>query len=287
MIASCAPPDCSLKAASLVLPQGATDCHAHVFDSCFPVQENRSYTPAIANKVAYYAMLKTLGFERAVMVQPSVYGMDNSAILDCMQDTQSGLSFRGVAVIPVDSAEQHIQALHDVGIRGVRVNLLFKGGISKQDIQTLAKRIAAYAWHIQFLIDISDFADFDALIRSLPVDVVIDHMGHMPAVLGVEHPSFQKLLRLLDEGTTWVKLSGAYRMTSEKTPPYQDVMPFAQKLVQCNPDRLVYGTDWPHPSIQVPMPNDADLLDQVEHWCPDSTTQQKIFSTNPEKLYQF
>ena len=286
--AQCAPPDLNLIAPNFKLPAGAIDTHAHVFDSHFPLSPNRSYSPAMASKQKYFDLLKCLGFSRAVLVQPSVYGLDNSAILDCMADTTSGLEFRGVAVISDEQlSSQYLNNLHQQGIRGVRLNLLFKGGLSKDQISLIASKIADYNWHFQLLVNVAEFEEIDLFAKNLPLDIVIDHFGHMPVNLGINHPGFQSLLRALDGGKTWLKLSGAYRLTQERKPPYSDVEVFAKMLINTNIERMLYGTDWPHPSINIPMPNDADLLNNFYSWLEGDNELEQILVKNPFKLYQF
>jgi predicted TIM-barrel fold metal-dependent hydrolase len=173
-----------------------------------------------------------------------------------------------------------------MGARGVRINLLFKSGIEVSDVKKLAEKIAPFGWHLQMLVDVSEFSELDTL-ANLPVDVVFDHMGHMPASLGVDHPGFKKMLGILERGNAWVKVSGAYRITGFNAPPYEDTAAFAKKIIETNPDRVVWATDWPHPCINVPMPRDADLLDLLADWAPDEAIRNKILVTNPAELYEF
>jgi len=270
----------------LAIPPGSSDCHAHIFGQPgkYPFTPNRSYTPPEASIEAYRRMLGALGFEHAVIVQPSVYGTDNRCTRDAV--VTSGGKWRGVAVVEPGVSDSLLAELHAAGFRGVRINLLFKGGLQMQALEQIARAIQPLGWHVQLLLDGRDLPQLAERLRRLPVDVVVDHMGHMPASLGIGHAGFQTLLQLLRGGRCWVKLSGAYRI-SAKPQPYDDAVPFARALVETAPDKLVFGTDWPHPSISVPMPQDASLLDLLPTWAPDEATRQRILVENPTRLYDF
>ena len=270
----------------LQIPPHSCDCHAHIFGppDQYPYAPNRSYTPPEASTEAYLRMLGALGFERAVIVQPSVYGVDNSCTRDAI--LASGGMWRGVAVVEPCVTDSRLAELHAAGFRGVRINLLFKGGLQMETLEQIARAIQPLGWHVQLLLDGRDLPELSDRLRRLPVDFVVDHMGHMPASLGAGHPGFQTLLELLRGGRCWVKLSGAYRI-SAKPQPYEDAIPIARALVETAPDKLVFGTDWPHPSISVPMPQDASLLDLLPLWAPDEATRQKILVENPARLYGF
>lgn len=270
------------------VPPGAIDCHAHVFGPAqkYPYTPTRTYTPPDAALKDYRHLHRTLGIERGVLVQPSVYGMDNSATRDALRALNtSGLNYRGIAVVDRDVSDEALDALHQDGFRGIRLNLLFKGGIRWEDVDALAQRLAQRQWHLQFLIDVSDVDELEMRIKRLAVPAVIDHMGHVPVAKGIDDPGFQALYRLLGEGQVWVKLSGAYRMTQHERLPYSDVTPFAQALVNANSERCVWGSDWPHPHIPVPMPNDGPLMDELTNWAPDTQIRQRILVDNPEQLY--
>ncbi|NOG31412.1 amidohydrolase family protein [Halomonas sp. TBZ9] len=284
----CAPADPAPKAPRFVMPPGAVDCHAHVFGPAehYAYTSERTYTPPDASLKAYQQLHQTLGIERGVLVQPSVYGLDNSATRDALRALrQKGRDYRGVAVVSSEVSEKQLDALHQDGFRGIRLNLLFKGGLQWKDVVALSERLAARRWHLQFLIDVSDVDELEQRIKRLPTHCVIDHMGHMEAGKGVEHPKFQTLCRLLADGHAWVKLSGAYRTTGRQHLPYEDITPFAQALINSNAERCVWGSDWPHPHISVPMPNDGPLLDELANWAPDKHVRQRILVDNPEALY--
>ncbi|PSJ43726.1 GntR family transcriptional regulator [Zobellella endophytica] len=271
-------------------PQGSCDTHAHVFGPAerYPYTANRSYTPPDAPPGAYLHLHRTLGIERGVLVQPSVYGTDNRLMVDTLHYLQQqGLQYKGVAVVDADISERELDQLARAGVCGVRMNLLFKGGIAWRDVESLARRLAERSWHLQFLIDVSEFEQLEARIRSLPTPVVIDHMGHMNVANGLHHPGFQALLRLVEDARAWVKLSGSYRITNQPLPPYTDVLPFAQALVGANPQQMLWGSDWPHPHFGRPMPGDGPLLSLLADWVPDEALRRRILVDNPARLYGF
>ncbi len=282
----CAGADPHPGAPRFKVPPGACDCHAHILgpETLYPYTPHRSYTPPEASLASYQHMLAVLSLDRAVIVQPSVYGTDNRATLDAV--AQGGENFRAVVVVDETVDAGKLKRMHETGARGIRINLLFKSGITISDVRNLASKIAPLGWHLQMLVDVSQFPDLDTL-ADLPVDVVFDHMGHMPASLGVNHPGFVKMLSMLEKGRAWVKVSGAYRITGQKAPPYTDTAVYAKKIIETNPDRVVWATDWPHPCINVPMPNDGNLLDLLADWAPDEKTLTKILVENPARLYGF
>jgi predicted TIM-barrel fold metal-dependent hydrolase len=269
-----------------IAPAHSCDTHAHIFGpaNLYPLVPGRSYTPPEASIPAYARMLSALGLERAVIVQPSVYGTDNRCTYDAVR--QSGGKWRGVAVVDAEAASDELGALHEAGFRGVRINLLFKGGLAMEALEKVARRIEPWGWHLQLLVDGRDLADLAPRLRKLPVPSVIDHLGHLPAALTVKHPAFAALLSLVGAGSCWVKLSGAYRISS-KPFPYDDVVPLAQALVEANPEHLVWGSDWPHPSFVGEMPVDAGLLDLLTEWVPDARLRHRVLVENPARLYDF
>jgi len=267
-------------------PAGTTDCHLHIFGpyARFPLQPNRSFTPPEALLADYERLMKALGIERCVVVQPSPFGTDNSCTEDAVE--RLGPIARGVAVLGPDVEEATLKRLDRVGFRGVRLNLLFKGGIPIEAMEPLAKRLAPYGWHIQLLLDARTLPDLAPRLRALPVDIVIDHMGYMPVSVGMNSPAVDTMRRLLGEGRTWVKLSGSYAVTVDG-PPYADAAPLARTLLEAAPDRCVWGTDWPHPAAKGTMPDDSELLDLVPTWTTDAPLQKKLFRDNPAALYGF
>ncbi len=282
----CLSPNKNIEPINFVLPPLSCDCHSHVIgpEKKFPFVENRSYTPPPASLEDYVALHKALGIERAVIVQPSVHGTDNRVTLDAI--ARYGKNARGVAVVEPTITNSEIENLHKGGIRGVRLNLLFKGGVGLETMELLSEKISPYGWHVQLLIDVQTLTELSPRIRALPTPVVIDHIGHMATEHGIMHPGFQELVRLTAEGVCWVKLSGNYRISSAGF-PFADAIPFAKALVAANPDQLVWGTDWPHPALYEYMPNDGGLLNALEDYAPEASVRKKILVDNPAKLYDF
>ncbi len=288
----CEGPDLSPRRPKLKAPPGSIDCHAHIFGPVarYPFSPKRLFTPPDVTIAQYRALLATLGISRAVLVTPSVYGMDNERQLDTLSEVKG--AWRGVAVVHTDVSERELQRLHAAGFRGVRVNLFAKSGLLLDDLEAIAARVAALKWHVQLHCDARNLAELAPRLDRLPVDVVFDHMGHVPAAAGVGDPGFQALLALMKRGKFWAKLSAPYRL-SELPHPYADVTPFAQALIEAAPDRLVWGSDWPHPAVpgHMPanfvMPNDGDLLDILALWTADAGVQKKILADNPTALYDF
>lgn len=270
-----------------LLPEGSIDCHFHVFGPTehYPYAPGRSYTPPDAPLSAYESMAASFGISAAVIIQPSVYGLDNSRTLDAMR--KSRLPMRAVLVLDPAIAEEDIAELHRVGVRGVRLNLLFGAGVALAAAERLAEKIRPFAWHIQFLADVSRLEDIRGLAERTGVPLVFDHLGHVPTAEGTAAPGFRDLLALLREGRAWAKLSGPYRTTVEARPPYIDTRRFAEALIEANPAQLVWGTDWPHPSIPVSMPDDTDLLETALGWLPDAGLRKQVLVENPRRLYGF
>ena len=277
------------------LPRGACDCHCHVFGPAarFPYAEPRSYTPADAPLAAYLAMLDRLGFDRGVLVQPSAYGRDNRAMLDAL--TREPQRLRGVAVGGAELTAATLKAWHAAGVRGLRANEFrrdgkpyYQNGVGLQEIEPLLPLLADLGWHLQLWIDARDLpamAGALALAR-VPVPVVVDHMGRLEHHLGTHNPGFQALLRGVGEGRLWAKLSGTYRLGA--TPPdYGEARPFHDALLAANPRNLVWGTDWPHPRPEGPVPDTAHLLAVLLDWTRDPAQRQAILTDNPARLYDF
>lgn len=284
----CPPPDFTPRKPRVALPPGATDCHAHVFGpvSRYAWSPRRGYTPEDCTLADYRQMLVTIGCDRAVLVQPSVYGTDNTAHLDAL--AEAGPSFRMVAVVEPDVHRDDLERMATAGVRGVRFNLVSKGGVALEGLERTAERIAPFGWHIQVFAEPETLVQMESTLASLPVPVVIDHMGHVTTDLGLEHPGFQVLQRLLRGGNAWVKLSGAYRTSRQPRAPFADVVPYAQALIAAGPERCVWGSDWPHPMVNDrPMPNDGDLADLLADWAPDEAQRRRILVDNPAQLYGF
>ena len=278
----CAPPLPVTQKPKTALPAGTCDCHFHIFDDPSMQVPERSYTAPKATLGEYQHLQKTLGIQRSVIVQPSIYGSDNQTTLLA---ARSDPHMKAVVVVEHDVSDQTLRDYAEAGAVGCRVNLLFSSGVQFGMLAEFAHRIADYGWHLQILADIAHFDNLDQLVQDVPVPIIFDHMGHMPAALGVQHPAFQSFLRHLSSGRIWAKLSAAYRISSDTDCRYDDVASFVSALVEANPERLVWGTDWPHPKFDGAMPNDTDLLDQFFDWVPNSAHQQAIFVDNPASFY--
>jgi len=287
VIPRCDPHDSYPRVPNFAVPTGAVDCHAHIFGPFekYPLAEGRGYTPAEASIEQYRELHRTLGVTRGVLIQPSVYGADNRCMIDALK--QLGRSYLGVAVAPPDCSDAELDALHEAGVRGLRINVVFGRGSALEDAERLGGRIRRLGWHLQFLVDVSRVADLKGFVRGLGVPVVIDHMGHAAARTALREPGFRDLLELLRLGECWVKLSGSYRITSEQAPPYGDVAEVAKALIGAGPAHCLWATDWPHPQIPVPMPNDGDLMNQLLAWTSDPETMKRILVDNPARFYGF
>ena len=280
----CLPPDAVVRKSGFDLPTGAWDTHIHAIGAFerFPLAVERSYTPAPVPIEAYVDLMDAVGIARAVLVQPSIYGTDNGAMVDALGRYPD--RFRGVAVVAGDVPDATLDALDAAGVRGVRANLLNRGGISLAEATALAPRLAARGWHLQLQIDVSAFDGF-ALLERLPVQLVIDHFGYMPPGKGADEPGFRRLLRLVESGRCFVKLSAAYRLTPWRRDGYGTVTALAHALVAANPHRLLWGSDWPHTDVRRDMPNDGDLLDLLAQWLPDADLRRTVLVDNPQSLY--
>ena len=287
----CAGPDPNPRKPAFELPAGAIDCHAHVFGPItrYPYFQRRIYTPPDAPPSAYWRMLGALGVERAVLVQPSVYGTDNRALLDAL--TGEKRRMRGVAVVEESITDAELGRMHELGVRGIRFNIVDvkpeeKGKLPLDLVRKMALRVKPLGWHLQFLMHVDEFPGLDKTFADFPVDIVIDHFGYMATAKGIAHPGFQALLNLLRGGRCWVKFTGAYRISREDM-PYGDVVPYARALVDAAPERIVWGTDWPHPKHEKRMPNDGEMCDRLLDWIPDARQRRLALVDNPARLYGF
>ncbi len=287
----CAPPDREPRAPRTAFPPLACDTHAHIFEARFPYAQERIYTPPDSNLADYKHLLRTLGCERAVLVQPSVYGADNAAMLDAL--AAAGPGFRAVAVTAPDISSAEIEALHRAGVRGLRFNVVDvranKNQIPADMLRGVAKRIAPFGWHIELLVNLDEAGDFAPLLGSLGVPFVLGHLGYPKggAATWTGTRAFADLLKLLDGGQCWIKLTGPYRITTAPDLPYADVDEPARKLVAAAPERMIWGTDWPHVMKKKPMANDGDMTDLFERWIPDAAKRKRILVDNPAALYGF
>lgn len=288
---ACQGPDPKPAKAKFALPEGTIDSHAHIFATAdeYPYSPARGYTPPEATLESYLQLHKALGgIDRAVLTQPSVYGVDNS----CMLDAVAKMKGKFLAVVAVDATvtDKQLENYHEQGARGARVNLVDKGGNpfdGSRAVQKFTERLKDMGWHLEVLINVHKFDDLRATMNGMAVDVSFGHLGYMKTDNPIEHPGFQEFLDLLRDGKGWAKMTGTYRITTSPTTPYDDVIPYAKALIEANEDRIVWGTDWPHPFVKGNMPNDGALLDQLADWAPSEFLRKKILVDNPESLYGF
>ena len=287
----CAPPDFNPHKPKITLPKLACDTHAHILGPIakFAYSPARVYTPPDCLLSDYQKMLATLGVERAVLVQPSVYGSDNTVMLNALQST--GGAFRGVAVVDDTISDAELATLNAAGVRGVRVNIVDvkdrkSGTLPMAELTALATRIAPMRWHMEFLMHCDEFPDMDRTFADFPVDIVLGHLGYMKTDKGLDNAGFQSLLRLMKTGKAWVKFTGPYRISTQAL-PHADTNAYAHALVQANVERVLWGSDWPHVMVKSAMPNDGDLCDLLSSWIPDAAVREQVLVRNPAKLYEF
>ena len=274
--------------AAFTPPPNSVDAHCHIFGPAaqFPFAPERSYTPPDSGYADFLDLQSTLGLDRAVFVQASCHGTDNSAMLDAMERGDG--RFAGVAMIDDATTDAELDRMHELGVRGIRFNFVAHLG-GRPDLERfwrLVGRVAPRGWHIVLHFDAKDIPDYTELLANMPTPYVIDHMGRVRTADGIDQRPFQTLLDLLDDDRAWVKISGAERLSATGEPPYSDVVPFARELISTAGDRILWGTDWPHPNVRH-MPDDGDLLDFLAQMAPDPATREKILVTNPQTLYPF
>ena len=287
-------------AVDFAVPDGACDCHTHIHGdpAKYPFFAGRVYTPELALPEEMAALHKALHMQRVVIVTPSIYGTDNASTLYGMK--ARGNDARGVAVIDDKTTEVELDAMGQAGIRGIRLNLATSGisdpAVGRPRFQAAVSRVSARKWHIQMYTNLAMVTAIKDLIATSPVPVVLDHFAGAQAALGVQQPGFADLLELVRSGSAYVKISGAYR-ASKLAPDYADAAPLARALIAANADRIVWGTDWPHPDSASGRPvsevsplfqiDDGRLLNQLPVWAPDAATRKKILVDNPVRLYGF
>jgi 2-pyrone-4,6-dicarboxylate lactonase len=287
----CLPPDRNPRKPQLVLPGGSVDTHVHIFERGYKLSPGRGYNPPYSTLADLNHLHRTLGIDRVVFTQPSVYGIDNSAILDGMAalNAETANRARAVAAIGMDIGDDEIAALDASGVRGVRLNTDNKGGmpIEMSAIPDLAARIAPFGWHIEFLFPGKDIIALMPIFAAVKVPISIGHFAYQPAIAGVRGPGFKALIELVRRGNTWIKISGANRVSATDLPPYDDVKPMAHALIEAAPDRILWGTDWPHPNKYLVNPNDGDLVDAFGDWVSDQAMRRMIMLDNPAAFYRF
>lgn len=270
-----------------VLPKGTVDAHCHVFGPSaeFPFAPERKYTPCDAGKAQLFALRDFLGVERNVIVQATCHGRDNRAMVDACR--AAGERARGIASVGPDVSDGELEAMDEAGVRGVRFNFVMRlvDATPPEVFLAIAERIARLDWHIVVYFEAADLTRLIPFLKRLPTVIVVDHMGRPDVAKGVDHPDFQAFLGLMGEmDNLWSKVTCPERL-SVQGPPYDDVVPFARAVVDAYPDRVLWGTDWPHPNMKTHMPDDGMLVDYIPRIAPEPDSQQKLLIDNPMRLY--
>ncbi|MEM9210634.1 MAG: amidohydrolase family protein [Pseudomonadota bacterium] len=261
------------------------DTHMHVFDAVSALSASRLYTPAPATLKQYHDQVAALEVTHTVIVQPSVYGTDNRSTLGAVATDPT--RYRAIIVVRSDISDADLFDLHIQGARGIRINPLFGAGVPAEEIIALSQRIAALGWHIQMLVDVGAYRDLGYVLAHVGAPLVFDHCGHCPMQNGGASPGFDLLCEAVASGRAWVKLSAPYRLSRGDGPPYEDVIEISATLLRANPNRCLWGSDWPHPAIQTPVPAPHDLMAHFEAICPDAGLRQTVLWENPKTLYGF
>ena len=256
----------------------------HVYEDRFPLAPTATFRPPDAPASEYRIVQRDLGLSRVIVVQPTGYGFDNRCTLEAV--AQFGTNARGVAVVHPDVTDAELERLTGAGIRGVRFHMLGGGVLPWEALEGLAARVLPFGWHVQLQLDGRDLSQHETRLRNLPGTLVIDHNGKFLEPVKLEHPGFRVLLRLLDSGKCWVKLSAPYETSKIGGPHYEDVGMLARELAKANPERCVWASNWPHPN-QNPAPSTAAMLDLLLEWTDDVSTRTKILVDNPAELYGF
>ena len=277
--------DPGLPQPTLKAPRGACDCHIHVFDGRFPLAAKARRQEPDASVDAYRDVQRRLALERVVVVQPTAYGRDNRCTLAAI--AALGNSARGVAVFDDRITDAELAALRRAGMRGVRFRMLDDPELPWETLPQMAARLHAHGWHVEIQVDGRQLHALAAMLAKLPCALVIEHIGKFLEPVGIEHPGFQALLRLVADGRCWVKLSGAYMMSRSGPPLYADIGVLAKALVRHAPERMVWASNWPHPLHGGVPPDDAQLLDLLLEWAPQAEVRRRILVENPSTLYGF
>ena len=273
---------------NFMVPPGAVDAHCHVFGPAayFPFSPKRKYTPCDASKEQLFELRDFLGFERSVIVQATCHGNNNDALEDALLNSND--KARGIASVGEDIDHATLRRLDQAGVRGVRFNFVKRlvDNTPKDIFKKISKMIAEYGWHIVVYVESQDLEEIVSFLKALPTTVVFDHMARPDVAKGTDSKEFNLLMKLMENEKFWCKTTCPERLT--KISPeynYSDVLPFMQKLVTTFPDRVLWGTDWPHPNMKSHMPDDGKLVDIIEMFAPDITTQKKLLVDNPLRLY--
>ena len=268
-------------------PPGAVDAHCHVFGPAdqFPYAPERKYTPCDAPKAKLFELRDFLGFDRNVIVQATCHGADNRALVDALKASNGRA--KGVATVKAEVTDQELEALNAAGVKGVRFNFVKRlvDFTPREVLTAIAERIAPLGWHIVIYFEAADLEELEPFFTSLPTDIVVDHMGRPDVKLGTDHPQFVRFLDFMKNNPqVWSKVSCPERI-SVQGPPYDDVVPYARAVVEQFPDRVLWGTDWPHPNMKSHMPDDGKLVDYVPRIATTAELQKKLLVDNPMRLY--
>jgi len=272
------------EAPKLKAPANACDCHMHIYDAKYPVAPNATLKPADALVADYKLLQKRIGTSRNVIVTPSTYGTDNRVTLDAI--AQIGPTARGVAVVDATVTDAELKRLNGLGIRGIRFNLVQAGATTAEMIEPLSKRVNDLGWHIQIHMKGEQIAGIEDLLLRVPSPIVFDHLGRLAQPNALDNPGFKTISKLIDWGRTWVKLSGAYQDSKVGPPTYSDTVAVARAYLKAAPERMVWASDWPHPT-EKDKPNDVVLFDLLAEWVPDEAIRTRILVQNPATLYAF
>ena len=272
---------------AFTLPPGTIDAHCHVFGpgDVFPYAPERKYTPCDAPKEKLFALRDFLGVERNVIVQATCHGRDNAAVVDALRAANGRA--RGIADVAHDVSDGELERLDGAGVRGVRFNFVkrFVDASPREHSLRVAEKIAPLGWHTVVYFEAPDLEELTPFLTSLPGTIVVDHMGRPDVAKGVDHPDFRRFVRLLDEHPNiWVKVTCPERLTVTG-PPYDDVVPFQRTLVERFPDRVLWGTDWPHPNMTWIVPDDGEIVDLIPRFARTPELQHKLLVDNPGRLY--
>ncbi len=271
--------------AKLKAPANAADCHHHIYDARYPADPTAALRPGDALVEDYRALQRRIGTKRHVVVQPSTYGTDNACMLDALM--AFGAEARGVAVVNDMVSDAELKRMDALGVRGIRFNLAQAGATTAEMIEPLSKRVNALGWHIQINAGAPVIMSIMTILDRVPSPIVFDHLAHVPEPAGINDPLFARVRALIDKGKTWIKLSGAYQDTKIGPPTYADSSAVARAYVKAAPERMVWGSDWPHPSEREAKPDDAILFDLLADWAPEEAVRNRILVQNAEALYGF
>jgi D-galactarolactone isomerase len=271
--------------AKLRAPANAADCHHHIYDARYPADPKAALRPGDALVEDYRALQRRIGTLRHVIVQPSTYGTDNRCTLDAL--AAFGAEARAVAVVNDSVGDAELKRMDALGVRGIRFNLAQAGATTAEMIEPLSRRVNELGWHIQINAPTATIMSIMDILGRVPSPIVFDHLAHVPQPAGINDPLFARVRALIDKGKTWIKLSGAYQDTKIGPPTYADSSAVARAYVKAAPERMVWGSDWPHPSEQQVKPDDAVLFDLLADWAPDEIVRHRILVQNAETLYGF